>query len=732
MTPTDSFARLIKRVSPADTFDPATGSPVIVDVRHKRAVGRWGVAINPLLEVEYYFVPDPLGGQHFAAGTLTAFGVKNNLVGRTLNLSVKYTARCEPGGETKLAVALSGGVSTSARFRALVEMWLSEFVSRSPDQFVREFMERKAEAESHISLRAREEAGLKLEVELLLADAANLPAVVMINLQDFPVRMKDCDQEERLTLTAELPLDDQNLVNAYLARLEEPQLREWLGDQLRKFFAANVTLAEFYEALGNRQLPELLRAHLNGTLRSAGRCVATLTVTANVQGRKIFNKHIDVPFRIPGTASEIVINSDLLMVCRDVAAYRNSGSPELEDWLVENLGEIVTVKLFRPYLELLLNFETLKAEVKEELSRRAEAIGWWVEHLIATPDLAPYRWLKSFTIELKDEFKVRQSNSSASSPIRLRLGVTARVARLQDVENYLSGGKDVPSEMGKAAVEAARQVLEKVELARLFMRFDVSEVEGEEPVARLLEEAIRETLARKFKAEVSAVTPEILETPLDSVFKGLRGGICEFKLTLSNPRQPGSVVITGDVQVEAIDLDVGRFEKFLMMAHKLDGDRGHLEEKLNEIRAQLEKNLKSELEEVPLRQLAQLDLRRLKEMVRQLVKKYIVAKYGLIVEVDNVRRSLVEPEGNPDPVLEAVIRREKESLYKLLATSEDPEQIREAEQCLARLESYRLPSARSVWDEPAAPEPAGSAKLLAAPPPARDHEESWLETNTES
>lgn len=732
MTPTDSFAKVIRRVSPADTFDPAAGSLVIVDVRHRRVVGRWGVAINPLLEVEYYFVPNPLDAQHFAAATLTAFGVKDNLTGRTLNLSVKYTARCEPGGEANLAVALSGGPSTGARFRALVEAWMAEFVSRAPDQFVREFMERKAGAEAHIALRAREEAGLRLEVELLLTDAANLPAVVSVNLQDFPVRMKDCDEEERLTLTAELPLDDQNLVNAYLARLEEPQLREWLGDQLRKFFAANVTLAGFYEALGNRQLPELLKAHLNGALRSAGRRVETLTVTANAQGRKIFNKHIDVPFRIPGTAGEIVINSDLLMVCRDPAAYRNSGSPELEDWLAENLGEIITVKLFRPYLELLLNFETLKAEVKEELSRRAEGLGWWVEQLIATPDLAPYRWLKSFTIEPEDEFKVRQSNSSASSPIRLRLGVTARIARLQDVENYLSGGKDVPAEMRKAVVEAARQVLQKVELARLYMRFDVSDVRGEEPVARLLEEEIRETLARKFKAEVSAVTPEILETPLDSVFEGLRGGVREFRLSLSHPRQPGSVVITGDVQVEAIDLDAGRFEKFLMTAHNLGGDRGRLEEKLNEITAQLEKNLKSELEEVPLRQLARLDIRRLKETVRGLVKKYVVAKYGLIVEVDNVRRTLVEPEGKADPVLEAVIRKEKESLYKLLATSEDPEQIREAEQSLARLQSYRLHSAPSVWDEPDAAEPGVGPNLLAARPPARDDEESWLETDTES
>jgi hypothetical protein len=735
MTPTDSFAKLIMRVSPADTIDTAAGSLVTVDARQRRVAGRLSAALNPLLEVEHYFVPNPLDGRNCAAGTLTAFGVKDNLTGRTLNLSVKYAARCEPGAEPKLAVALSGGAAPAARFRLLVETWLSEFISRGPEQFVREFVARKAEAEAHISRRARDEAGLSLTVELLIADAGTLPPVVRVRLEDFPVRMSDCDVEERLTLTAELPLDDQNLVNAYLARLDEAQLAEWMGDQVRKFFAACFTLADYYEALGNRQLPEMLKTHLNDTLRSAGRRVESLSVTGGTQGQKIFNRHIDVPFRIPGTAGEIVINSDLLMVCRDPAAYRNSGSPELEGWLAENLGEIITVKLFRPYLELLLNFEALKAEVKEELSRRAQGLGWWVEQLIATPDLPPYRWLRSFTIDPEDEFKVRQSNSSASSPVRLRLGVTARIAQLQDVESYLSGGKDVPAEMRKVVVEAARQVLQKVELARLYMRFDVSDVRDEEPVARLLEDEIREALKRKFKAEVSAVTPEILETPLDSVFEGLRGGIREFRVSLSDSAQPGSVVITGDVQVEAIDLDVGRFEKFLMMAHDLGSAHGQLGEKMGEMTAQLEKNLKSELEEVALRRLARLDIRELKELVRGLVKKYVVAKYGLLVEVDSVRRTLVEPEVKADPVLDGIIRKEKEALYKLIAASADPEQIRAAEESVARLESYRLRSARSVWDEP--PEsravgPAPSPNLLDGPALARNEEETWVETGTES
>lgn len=737
MTQNDSFDLLIQRVTSAAKLDPAAGSLIIVDVREKRVVGRWAVAMNPLLEVEYYVVADPLDKQRLAAGTLTAFGVRDNRTGHTLNLSVKYTARCVPGEEGKLAVALSRGGRPGAKFRALVEMWMSDYVKQGPEVFVSEFFEKKGELESYISKRARDEAGLSLEVEILLTDAADIPATVAINLVDLGVHMMGCDDEEKLTLTAKLSLDEQYLVNAYLARLDEAQLKEWLGDQVRKYFATSITLSGYYDAVSNRTLPELLKAYLSPALRTAGRRIDFLSVAGSVQRQKIFHKHLDVVFRIPGRAEEIVINNDVLMICHDPASYRNAGSPELEDWLLENLTEIVTLKLFKPYIELLLDFELLKAEMKEELSRRTGEIGWKVEQLIATPDLEPYRWLKNFTIEPENEFKVKQSNSTANSPVRLRVGVTAKIKRLQDVAEYLSSGKSVPEAMKKAVLEEVRQSLQKVELARFYMRFDVSDVPGEEPVSQLLETRIRTMLTERFRADVSLITPEILETPLDPIFEGLRGMIREFKVTLSNPREPGSVVLSGDIQVEAIDIEETRFEKFLMMAHGLlGGDKLQLEEKLNEIKAQLEKNLLSELEGGSLRSLVQLDVKSLKEYVRAIAKKYVAEKYGLVIDVSNVRRELFEPQGREDSLLEGIIRKQKELLYKLIAAGSDPEEIGEAVRSIALLESYRQPSApASVWDRHAelpAPAPDENMNLLAAPSRASDDEDSWLETDTEA
>jgi len=691
---TDPLYAVIRRATRDARAATRAEKVVILDPRRRQIVeDNWRTRNILFSDFEYYLVLNTNDPRNMAQGSVPV-KVSDLVTNRALSLSVSYSATCTPGNEQRLAIAMCGGTRPGEIFHTLIAKWVNEFAGTQPGAFIEQFFNRKDALKTYITNHALSEAGLTLGVDVSPDGLGDVSQAISVELKDLPVRLRDRDAGQQLTLSTQLIIDEPSKINAYLYQPSNEQWTTWVSETVSNYLAENVSLDEFCTGLNRGPVWAGLMSYLDSGLKMAGRRLAFLRLEGkwDRQGERLefYESHINVEYRIQGYSEPITIKCTVQMILRNRALFLNSGASAPEDWLNTNLQEVVKLALFgKKYIDLLLRFNSLEREIKTKLSFRAAAIGYDIQQLITIPDLEEYTLLENITTEIYEEFSAKDSRSR----VKLKLIIIARIRQLQDVADYLNRDQDVRKKMREAILEETRQLLHTIDLARLYMRFYFTEKVGEETVAKLLEDKIRDVLTQKFKAEISTVTLH-LETPYDRLLREIAQKIRVFSVTISGPRDIGAVTITGDFQVLAIHSDY--WEKFQMMNLDLD-----------EITVQLEKNLLSEMEAVPLLALTYESAERartVKNWVREVARNYVLETYGLVIEVSNLRRQITGPayldelyrsELEADVATEKFridkLRKLKQDRINLLTAGVPKAQIEKLDEQIEILESSRVP-----------------------------------------
>ncbi|MGB7923279.1 MAG: hypothetical protein WCF57_08545 [Pyrinomonadaceae bacterium] len=674
--PLDTVIRIVDQNTKAT---PPAEKIVIIDI-NKRKVAAASI-FNSFREIKYILVSNNIDSRKVAESRASAIAVTDFSTNRTVSLNVSYLASCEAGNEERVAEALFDGPHPGAVLNSLIARWVKDFVNfRSAAELIDNYYNgQKGELEANLTARALAEVGLSLQVKLSLIGEP-LRDLVTLGPIHFPVRVKDYASEQDLKLTAELQINEAHRINAVLSQSRNITPDALCKEETRRHFAEHVSLQKFHNELNQDGVKTGLIQHLNGKLSAIGRQVRFISLEGQVGGgaQVFYEAKHDIPYEIQEYPEPVIIKNSIQMMLCDVAKYLNTGAQNLDTWVKERLEQIIHQVLFgKKYIDLLLRFEPLELEIKERISREAEAIGYTIKQLITIPDLPPYTWLNNFLVEAQGAFETKLSKFE----VKLNIIVTAKIKRLGDIEHLLNSRQDVPGLMKAAILSETRQFLHKIDPERFYMRFSFTDKPKEQSIEEALTSRIKARLTGEFHAEVVDVIPKIVDTEITKRFYELQKNLNDFQIELlsPNPADIKPVVFTGKFKVEAVHYN--GWYKFQSISTDLAGIRKALEDFLTAEMSTLPHNI--------LKYNNYADQKILEETVARLAARYTVEEFGLVIKLNTVQRELTYFEMKNKDIIhgiaEQVIAR-KQELTEAVASGLREDKIQDLKEIIRKLE----------------------------------------------
>jgi len=631
-------------------IDSATRKAIsVVDLQGTMQLERTGV-FGLFRERKHVLVVNTSHGRREAEGKVPTIDVRDFGRQWTLGLKVNYLASVSRGNEAKVAQVLAAGQSPEAELNTFITRWIEDYAGTNPGVLIDNFYDRKADLQAHLAAKAREEIGLNLQALIHLESEDEALQTIRLNQLCFPVRVNDYHEEQPLKLEAEIGVYAPARICAVIhhpgwfrasnGTLKEPvRLEELIKSEARHFFATKISLHTFLSELRSARLTKELTEQLNVSLRKFGREVSTLSLeykgTIDSSVRLFYETKEKVEVKgLQEYDQYVEIRSSVQMNLRDYALYRLSGGQDLESWLKKNLAEVVNQILFgKRYLDLLIGFDPLKAEIKEKLSLRAERIGYNIKQLITVPNLPPYDWLDNIRIEIeKEEFETKTPKFA----VNLGIYVDARIRSLRDIESYLNRSQDVPVLMRQTIVSEAKKLLHTIDPERYYMRFSYADPNRGETksVEEILGDRIRQSLEVKFKADVTDVTIKMLDTDLTNVWSELEMAEGELDINLPSLSDIEGVTYYAGVRVDAIHAN--GWDRFRTTRPTMD-----------KVRQSIAKHISARLGTLAYADTAytRIEIQNYIEgTIEGLARKFALEEFGLVIRVNSIHRDATEIE----------------------------------------------------------------------------------------
>ena len=577
--------------------------------------------------------------------------VKDMPSNRAIDIHVAYEARCEHGNEYKVVKALYKSEHPTNTFDRLIDKWIKEYAQnkmRVGIHFITHYFQLREELQEQISQRAQQEVGLILNTHLaLVLEKERLLIPFEISSDYFPVRVKDCDEELELKLNTVLQIDEEHKINSVLAYDRRPQLERLVHEQVQTFLWENATLPEFIHEL-NARLRDRLITFLNNALIQEGRKISVLSLENRVLLPEDFlSFKVSVEdCTVQNSSTAIRVEHDLQMKLDDIRKYKASKINNLEDWITRKLAQITKTVLFeKSYAELIKSLnenETNKEiphEIRKEIEKEAKKIGYTVQHHLVKPQDVEILILQrdGLSFEKKGNFTTYNTDTE----VKLTFVVEGKMRQLEKITPYINPNTSIIEEIGKTALEEARQLIHTIDAERFYMRFAYTDIEGEMPVEQELKSRIVAKLEEIFGLEEITVTPKLLETDIAKRFKKLLDGYESFEFDTFPLGDRGR----GEKMKFALSFKVrsmgqGGWNTFQSNNFKSRSDE------VKEVRKILEDDLKTKLETISsnILQYGNIqdypDIRRIVDMS---IEK-IVNVFGLEIEIIVFRRLSTETE----------------------------------------------------------------------------------------
>lgn len=557
-----SISEIIRQVS--DNIDPkhVYEQRVVINTDTGQAVPAPNIWEYVLGNFSYYLVANNTGPQKVSAGRKT---VKYREGSEELVLVIDYKGGCQPGCEPQLAQFFFRTTEPDKAIGDALGNWLIEFFTTSGRR-VDQFFSSNHDASRDLAGKALAEFGLALTITL---DVENQkPENIDIGPLVISSRLLRSDDEEPVSLKAELEADPQNLLRAMLH--EKTSLVEVCKKGVKQYLASRVTLETYYAELNSERVKRELREHLDLLLKQFGRRVVFISLKPEDRGHRPLphNSETTIAYQHHECSEPIKLKISVLMTPQDATRYRAEGSRPLPSWVQENLEEVVRNVLFSfSYVDLLLDFRPAKQRIIEEMNRRAAAIGYKIEQLMTMLSMEPLTWRKRFDVSIKNTEKSPHEamfeTSVSGVYVGLELHLTARVKDLRAVTRYLTS--DLPLKVREELYRLLENTLHATDPEHFYKYF--SEVDKRKhSTGGAFEHELRgkicHLLESEFNAEVIQLVLKQPDTDLTDKLRGVAKTPHDFVATSEIGTTPGAprISVFGSFTVEAVSPD--GWEKF--------------------------------------------------------------------------------------------------------------------------------------------------------------------------
>lgn len=615
--------------------------------------------------------------------------VRDIRTGQEIHIKVVYEASCVMGHEVQVVQALYKDNHAGAFLNHLIEGWIQDFVrDQGKSEFIQSFFERRDALEKHLRQKANDYVGLSLDLSLSLENEDKLDSWP-IKFGNIPVRAQDYDQELNIKFEAELHVDETRKINAVLGYSRLPWLTDLIKTHIQGFILKTVTLHKLcYETDSVRQM---LIQSLNQILSKQGRRIGFLTFeftdTPALPKEFVYFEH-GLNCTIKKCPHPIRVEHKLQMALMDTGKFHNARINNLEQWVQQKLDRITQDILFeKTYVELLLYFD--ENEIKREMQKEAELIGYIVKQLIVIPGLREI-------VLPTDGFDISCKANFATHDTRVQVGlavvVTGKIKDLTKVESYLNPQTDIFKHIEDEVVRETQRIMHGVDPERFYMRFRFSDREKESPVEQVLEKGITEKLVETFHADANEIRVilKILETDLTKRLEGLQAGLYEVTVTaLPSSGQIDAQLVTFRIMFQV--LGVHKDGWYTFRAH----NSRPLDEEIEQIKRIIGEDLKAKLDRVPSHILIYKNLETMYEMWKvfpSTIQK-IIDTFGLIIRPITFLRLETSEERASQNTHEALVVHQEEAERKAIQINmeADLEELQQLRRKLSDLQEADIP-----------------------------------------
>ena len=647
MTQTYPLDRLIRRLPKAKLPESAGRHYrlVIVDLRSKTVLDR-----KPIVSLGRDLRFFQVSNRRHAEARGPNLKLRSPGTERSLTLNITYEVSCLAGNEERLALALADGDHPAAALNELIAEWVDEFLRQQTAAGVDvcfEYASLRPKIIENLVDRARQEVGAELAPRLRLELESKL-GPFSVDTGNFPVRLSDYDREVSLKIVTELLVDHEKKIDACLYHDQLPRLRKLIMKSAREELAAKATLHQFCTELSGT-ISDLLLGALNDRLRLYGRKLGFLrlesTSLAALRAPSPTIEHV-VACDIRECDDKIEVHHRLMLSLVDLGRFRSSRISDLEVWTQRRLDRITRDTLFdTTYLDLLLDFGP--GEIKERMENEAAAIGYAVKQMTVIPDLEPLTWKDGINVDHSGQYVTHDSRVE----VRLNVVVAGRILDLKNkrLTRYLTPKSPILDDIELSVERETQQLMHDIDPERFYMRFQFSDVPGEQPVREVLEGRLASVLAEKYLIEEISVLAKPLETSLTKRLEELQQGPHKVEVETLPLRSAGRrEAVTYSIIFDILGVHEHGWYTFRSKSF------ASTKEEIDRIREVLSHDARGVLDTIPseLLQYGDHPLRLQMEKILSTTVRKIINSFGLVVSFVSLRRRATKGERAELKVLE--------------------------------------------------------------------------------
>jgi hypothetical protein len=372
--PTDSaLDAVIRRVEPTAAVDPSCQVLVTIDTRTGQPPRTsWWPALSREHQ-RHFLVTNSRSTAAVARRESLRIAINDFASALHLELLLDYEARCAPGREVRVALALWQGLSPQAKLEEILQRRVLDRLAGHVSNWLRDVETERRALEEELHIRANEEIGLTVAIRARLADADKLLPIPFGPLS-ICTGVCDCDAEVEIEIEGELSVAPGEQQIAFSRRDQNAELVHSLVDETSRHFERQVTLHHYQFDL-SETVQQHLWQKLDSFLVGSGWRISRLKVKGAplpaviVSPPPFEHTFSHRPHDYPGTVD---IRASALLQLNDLGAYRRARSPDLESWTRHEIERAVVESLFGArYTDLCLHYEEKKADIEQRMRARA-------------------------------------------------------------------------------------------------------------------------------------------------------------------------------------------------------------------------------------------------------------------------------------------------------------------------------------------------------------------------
>jgi hypothetical protein len=669
MSPSNSLEKVIRRLEPPPERLETDERVVIFDAHAGKVLTK-----KPLIsigrDIHCYLVSTRRQTEKCQGPVCR---IKSPVTLLSMEVEVTYEPLCEKGNEERLVAALAKGQQPAAVVDRFIADRVQDFVARESGaarDVCLEFPQLQGFLQSFVAERARYDLGLTLDLTIDPRLEKELKTI-SVEIDFFPVRVCDQDEQVDLKLSTELEVDPENKMRALLFYHQMTSPADLVRQVVSKTLAEEVTLHAFSYELKGKVRSRLIEA-LNLRLGPEGRKVTFLRLertAADEPSAGVPEMEHTVDCRIAECEDVIPIKHRLKLTLRDLGRFRSSGVRDLTAWVTARLEEITRDVLFeRRYLDVLLDFAPDEAEIKVRMEREAHEIGYTVKQLVAAPELEPLRWRdEGFLLEnIEGNFGTRDSRID----VGLKVVIKGKITDLRNpkLQKYLTPRSRLLERIGELVLRETRQIIHDVSPEHFYMRFAYSENPKEQAVREMIETRIALVLSDFFGIEDVGVIPKLLETELTKRLDALRHKTHSLEVACAPLNRSGEEV-NYRIDFDILGVPSNGWYFFLSKSHASEE-----EEHLKMICEVIAEDVKSKLQVAPKEILQFTEMGRyhdLTQVLQRSVRAKVEGVFGLSVQIINMNRLATYGETTSKHAVEHAIYTSLETGKKILENKRD-------------------------------------------------------------